>query len=96
MAGVRDQDGRLGPVSMGNTQSWGEANAKPAHFTDVVAATQHYESRQLCSLPKLAYASESRSFRSHQLRQAGSGAGRQHTQPAEVKSLFQLARVQNP
>lgn len=51
MAGVREQDGRLDPVSMGNTHSWGEANAKPAHFTDVVAANRHYESRELAPFP---------------------------------------------
>jgi len=44
-AGVRDQDSRLVPASTGDTQSWGEVNAKAAHFTDVVAANRHYESR---------------------------------------------------
>lgn len=50
MSGVRDQAGRLGSVSKGNTHCWGEGNAKPAHFTDV-AANRHYESRQLAPFP---------------------------------------------
>lgn len=51
MAGVRDQDSRLGPVSTGNKQSWGEANTKHSHFTDVVAAKWHYDGRQLAPDP---------------------------------------------
>lgn len=50
MAGVRNQAGRLDPVSKGNTHCWGE-NAKPAHFTDVAAANSHYESQQLAPFP---------------------------------------------
>lgn len=51
MAGVRDQDSCLGPFSMGNTQSWGEADTKSVHFLDVVAANWHWKSRQFIPFP---------------------------------------------
>lgn len=51
MAGVRDQDSSLHPLSMGNMQSWGEAGTKSVQFLDVVAASWHYESRQFIPFP---------------------------------------------